>query len=345
MRLSWLTEKGVLAMNPAREVKTERFSWTEGKTPAFVEGEVQKLLSALDTSTHNGLHDRALLGVLAYTFARIGAVANLKVEDYYPSGKRFLLRFKEKGGKEKELPVHHKLEELLEYLKATDFGAEPSSPCFPAALGKTGKLSRRPLVRTDAADMLKRRLKQAGLPAHYLPHSFRATGITNFLEKMTTLLRPLSASPVTPTAEPRNLMTAAARRFSSKIWSGFGIDLRLPRDGTKPIRETKECRETKFSSVTATRTRWRDDLDTHLKPYLRGGSITSLQIEEHYADTGGATDHVFGLCHLFGFRFAPRIRDLKDRRLYLFPGQKPQPILDPLVGEFRRCAPHYSALE
>jgi integrase/recombinase XerD len=59
---------------------------------------------------------------------------------------------------------------------------EPGSPLFPAALGKTGKLSRRRLVRTDAADMLKRRLKQAGLPAHYSPHSFRATGITNFLE-------------------------------------------------------------------------------------------------------------------------------------------------------------------
>ncbi|HSZ78344.1 MAG TPA: hypothetical protein VK775_13140, partial [Chthoniobacterales bacterium] len=64
----------------------------------------------IDASTHTGLRDRALLGTLAYTFARIGAVVNLKVEDYYPSGKRFLLRFKEKGGKEKELPVHHKLE-------------------------------------------------------------------------------------------------------------------------------------------------------------------------------------------------------------------------------------------
>ena len=102
---------------------------------------------------------------------------NLKVEDHYPSGKRFLLRFKEKGGKEKELPVHHKLEELLDqYLKATGLEKEPGSPLFPAALGKTGKLSRRPLVRTDAADMLKRRLKQTGLPAHYSPHSFRATG-------------------------------------------------------------------------------------------------------------------------------------------------------------------------
>jgi hypothetical protein len=58
---------------------------------------------------------------------------------------------------------------------------------FPAALGKTGKLSRRALVRTDAADMLKRRLKQAEFPAHYSPHSFRATGITNFLENDGTL--------------------------------------------------------------------------------------------------------------------------------------------------------------
>src|SRR5258705_6428968 len=170
MLFSWLTEKGVLAMNPAREVKTERFSRTEGKTPAFVEGEVQKLLNTVETSTHTGLRDRALLATLAYTFARIGSVVNLKVEDYYPSGKRFLLRFKEKGGKEKELPVHHKLEELLdEYLKATGLGAEPGSPLFPVALGKTAKFSRRPLVRTDAAEMPKPRPQQPGVPAHYSP--------------------------------------------------------------------------------------------------------------------------------------------------------------------------------
>jgi len=61
MLFSWLTEKGVLAMNPAREVKTERFSRTEGKTPAFVEGEIQKLLGAIETSTHTGLRDRSCL--------------------------------------------------------------------------------------------------------------------------------------------------------------------------------------------------------------------------------------------------------------------------------------------
>jgi integrase/recombinase XerD len=116
------------------------------------------------------------------------------LEFNHPSEKRFLLPFKEKGGKEKELPVHHKLEELRkleelldQYLKASGLEKEPGSPLFPAAIGKTGKLSRRPLARTDAADMLKRRLKQAGLPAHYSPHSFRATGITNFLENDGTL--------------------------------------------------------------------------------------------------------------------------------------------------------------
>jgi TnpA family transposase len=62
--------------------------------------------------------------------------------------------------------------------------------------------------------------------------------------------------------------------------------------------------------------------------------LSSLRIEEHYADTGGATDHVFGLCHLFGFRFAPRLRDIKDRKLYLFPGDEAPSALAQLVGGF-----------
>lgn len=70
-------------------------------------------------------------------------------------------------------------------------------------------------------------------------------------------------------------------------------------------------------------------------PHVLDGLLyhqTGLQPSEHYTDTGGATDHVFGLCHLLGFRFAPRIRDLKDRRLYLPPGMKAPDILAPLVG-------------
>jgi TnpA family transposase len=59
---------------------------------------------------------------------------------------------------------------------------------------------------------------------------------------------------------------------------------------------------------------------------------TSIDIHEHYTDTAGAIDHVFGLCHLLGFRFAPRIRDLADRRLYVMGARTAYKALDPLIG-------------
>ena len=166
----------------------------------------RQLLGAIETSTHTGLRDRALLGVLAYTFARIGAVVNLKVEDYYPSGKRFLLRFKEKGGKEKELPVHHKLEELLdEYLKATGLGSRAKFSFVSGRLGqrpasyRVGRLCA-PTPRTCSNDGSNKpdyrrtiRLTHSGRPA------------SRIFWKMTALLKPLSESPATPTAGPRKL--------------------------------------------------------------------------------------------------------------------------------------------
>jgi site-specific recombinase XerC len=161
-------------MNPAREVKTERFSRTDGKTPAFVEGEVQ--------------------------------------------------RFKEKGGKEKELSVHHKLEELLDqYLKTTGLGKDPESPLFPASIGKTGNLSGRPLVRTDAANMPKRRLKQ-GWVASLFAHSFLATGITNFLENDGTLE---AARRIAGHADSRTIKLYDRRGsegLCSRIWSASGTE-------------------------------------------------------------------------------------------------------------------------
>jgi site-specific recombinase XerD len=147
----------------------------------FDTDQVQKILDKIDASHKVGLRDRALVGVLAYTFARIGAVVNLKVEDYFQTGKRSLIRFKEKGGKEKEIPVHHKLEELLdEYLKVSELNKQPAAALFPIAVGKTHKLGDRPMTRIDAARMLKRRLKEAGLPEAFSAHSFRATTTKGF---------------------------------------------------------------------------------------------------------------------------------------------------------------------
>ena len=60
---------------------------------------------------------------------------------------------------------------------------------------------------------------------------------------------------------------------------------------------------------------------------------TDLRIAEHYTGTAGATDHVFGLCHLLGYRFAPRIKDLKDRKLYTIEKPGTYPLLEALIGE------------
>lgn len=123
MLFSWMVEKGLLAMNPAREVKTEKFSRSEGKTPAFPAEEITRLFGSVDTSTLLGQRDRAFLAVMAYTFARVGVVASLTVtvKDYVQLGRRSFIRLQEKGGKERDIPCHHLLEEYLDaYLAAGD---------------------------------------------------------------------------------------------------------------------------------------------------------------------------------------------------------------------------------
>jgi integrase len=91
------------------------------------------------------------LVVMAYTFARIGAVVSLTPQDYLQVGKRSLIRFREKGGKEKEIPVHHKLEEYLDvYLEASKLSEQPASPLFRSTRGRSRELGIDGLSRKDA---------------------------------------------------------------------------------------------------------------------------------------------------------------------------------------------------
>lgn len=70
-------------------------------------------------------------------------------------------------------------------------------------------------------------------------------------------------------------------------------------------------------------------------PHVLDGLLyhdSCLEVREHHTDTGGATEHIFALCHLLGFTFAPRIRDLKDRRLYVFGRASDHPALSGLIA-------------
>lgn len=188
MLFGWLVEKGVLPANPAREVKTERFHRGEGKTPALSVEEMHALLQSFDTDSVVGLRDRALVGVMAFTFARVEAAVDLRVKDYFQNGRRSFVRLREKGGKEKEIPAHHMLEQFLdEYIGTAGLASDPEGPLFRTAVGKTKRLTVRPMRRTDAWAVVRRRCQNAGLVGAYSCHSFRATGITTFLENGGTL--------------------------------------------------------------------------------------------------------------------------------------------------------------
>jgi site-specific recombinase XerD len=183
MLFAWFVEKGITDRNPVREVKTAKFSRGEGKTPAFSVEEIKQLFASFDTESVVGLRDRALIGVMAYTFARVDAATSLRIRDYGQQGRRAFIRLREKGGKEKEIPCHHQLEEYLDaYLEAATLGGGKDAPLFRTAAGRTGKLTENPMSRFDAWKMVRRRLSDAGILGEFSNHSFRATGITTFLE-------------------------------------------------------------------------------------------------------------------------------------------------------------------
>ena len=150
--------------------------------------EARQLLDAIDTSTLPGLRDRALLGVMVYSFARVSAVVGMRVEDYYQQGKRWWLRLQEKGGKHHAVPVHHKAEAYLDaYLDAAGIAAEKSSPLW-RSMPRAGGLGARRMSRVDVFRMIKRRVKAIGLGEANC-HTFRATGITAYLLNGGTLER------------------------------------------------------------------------------------------------------------------------------------------------------------
>jgi integrase/recombinase XerD len=183
MLFDWLVVGQVLAVNPAHAVRGPKHVVKRGKTPVLTEDEARKLLAGIDTSTVVGLRDRALIAVMTYSFARIGAVVAMKVEDYYPEGKRWWVRLHEKGGKRHEMPAHHKLETFLdEYLAAAGIREGAKTPLFRSAAGRTGLVTDLPLNRIDAYRMIRRRTAEAGLKGRLGCHTFRATGITAYLE-------------------------------------------------------------------------------------------------------------------------------------------------------------------
>ena len=181
MLFDWLIVGQSLAFNPAASVRGPRHSVKRGKTPVLATEEMRSLLESIETDTILGLRDRALIGLMGYTFARVGAAVNMRVKDYYIQGRRGWIRLSEKGGKINEMPAHHRLEEFLDmYTEKAGISHDRESPLFQA--WRTGGLTGRALEQSNVHHMIRRRTVAAGIATKVGCHSFRATGITNYLK-------------------------------------------------------------------------------------------------------------------------------------------------------------------
>ncbi len=190
MLLDYLVTGGVLRHNPSASVKGPLHSVRRGKTPVLNGHEAGKLIESIAADTVVGLRDRALIGLMTYTFARIGAAVSMKVEDVFVERNRLWVRLHEKGGKRHEMPCHHSLEEYLNaYIDAAAIRDFPAAPLFRTINRKTKTLSNRPLPQASAWEMVNRRAKAAGIKTAVCNHTFRGTGITAYLENGGTLER------------------------------------------------------------------------------------------------------------------------------------------------------------
>ncbi|VTS08054.1 tyrosine-type recombinase/integrase [Tuwongella immobilis] len=186
-----LVAERLLDINPAASVRRARYSQDEGKTAEITTAEVRRLLSTIDTSNVLGLRDRAIIGVLNFTGARVGAIAALRLGDIRDDGSITTLHFREKNGKRRAVPVRPDLESWLRaYQHAADIDCDPrmnrDAPLFRCV--QWDKSSRRLITNKSNMTpeymrrMIKRRCKAANLSERITPHSFRVKTVTTLLQ-------------------------------------------------------------------------------------------------------------------------------------------------------------------
>jgi site-specific recombinase XerD len=188
MLFDYLVIGQVVPHNPAASVRGPKHVVKKGKTPVLKASQARQLLDSIDTSSIVGLRDRAIIATMVYSFARVGAVVAMNKEDYFQNGKRWWLRLHEKGGKRHEVPAHHNAEAYLDaYLEAANSENWPKKTPLFRTISRERAITEARMTRTDVLRMVKRRAEDAGLPDTTCCHTFRATGITAYLENGGTI--------------------------------------------------------------------------------------------------------------------------------------------------------------
>jgi len=183
MLFDWMVVGQVMASNPAHAVRGPKHTQKKGKTLVLTPAEARELLDAIDVESVVGLRDRALIAMMVYSFARVGAVLGMRVEDFFVQGRRGWVRLHEKGGKLHEMPTHHNLDHYLEsYIAAAGIAGDRKGPLFRTTRARGGELTDRAMLQSDVWRMIRRRTAGVGIKTEIGCHSFRATGITAYLK-------------------------------------------------------------------------------------------------------------------------------------------------------------------
>jgi site-specific recombinase XerD len=198
----WLVTGQIVPVNPAASVRGPQQIVRHGKTPVLEAAEARTLLDSIEVSKTTaqadgavtaepsliGLRDRALIALMVYSLARVGAALAMKVEDVYTQNRRLWVRLREKGGKAHAMPCHHSLEEYLHaYIYGAGLASDPKGPLFRTIGRGTSRLTTTTMSQADAHAMIRRRAAAAGIETLLGNHSFRATGITDYLKNGGTL--------------------------------------------------------------------------------------------------------------------------------------------------------------
>src|SRR6266436_301964 len=183
-----LMMRGIVEYNPAARARPPRLVRESSHTPVFEEAEIVAFLDSISLNSLKEIRDKAIFSVLLYSWCRVSALINLSVANYYDRGGTRWLRSQEKRGKEHEVPVHSKAKEAVDlWLERSYVASKPNAPLFPSFAKNRETLDWRRLDRRSVLKLVEKRAKASGILKRVCCHSFRATGVTEYMNSGGTI--------------------------------------------------------------------------------------------------------------------------------------------------------------
>lgn len=177
-------DRGVIERSPFHRVNYKFPQSRIGKTQVISPEDINRIISSIDcgeNALQTDLRDRALIALMAYCFVRIGGALSIRIKDYKEQGGEKWLTLIEKGAKPHSLPITSPLSNYLdEYITRCNI-FDQDAYIFQSA-NRNSVLTGKPYNAQNSCGMVKRRAENLGIKVKVTNHTFRASGITSFLQ-------------------------------------------------------------------------------------------------------------------------------------------------------------------